>query len=405
MEVKSGYKQSEIGVLPDEWHVSPLGGVVMFLDGLRRPVKDTDRAKMRGNIPYYGASGVVDYVNSHIFDEDLILLGEDGENIVSRNTRLAFRISGKSWVNNHAHVLRPNPGMHIGYLVEYLESLNYERFNTGTAQPKLNRQTCDLIPIACPPEREQQAIAQVLSDIDDLIQSLERLIAKKRDLKQAAMQQLLTGQTRLPGFSGEWGSQLLGDLVEILPSGIYGLEHGGAGLSAMPVATTAHISDDDRWNEKRMQPRYFTPDQITRYAVKKDDLIVVKSSGSAASIKSGKIGLVGGNEDGVFVFSNFLMLLRPRGIGSSFLYFYLTSHNVKKLLPSLVEASTYPNIRINEYLALAIPVPLLAEQTAIAAVLSDMDAEITALEARLAKTRDLKQGMMQELLTGRTRLV
>src|SRR6266540_7473839 len=99
MEVKEGYKQTEAGLIPEDWNVKPLRDVVTFLDGQRRPVKDADRAKMRGSIPYYGASGIVDYVNDYLFDEDLILLGEDGENILSRNTRLAFRISGKTWVN------------------------------------------------------------------------------------------------------------------------------------------------------------------------------------------------------------------------------------------------------------------------------------------------------------------
>jgi type I restriction enzyme S subunit len=105
MEVKPGFKQTEAGVIPQDWSLRQLGDVVEFLDGRRRPVKDADRAKMRASIPYYGASGIVDYVNDYLFDEDLILLGEDGENILSRNCRLAFRISGKAWVNNHAHVL------------------------------------------------------------------------------------------------------------------------------------------------------------------------------------------------------------------------------------------------------------------------------------------------------------
>ena len=161
MEVKSshvcppGYKQTEVGVIPEDWNLRQLGDVVTFLDGKRRPVKDADRAKMRGPIPYYGASGIVDYVNDYLFDEDLILLGEDGENILSRNCRLAFRISGKAWVNNHAHVLKPNPDISIGFLTDYLESLNYERFNSGTAQPKLNKQTCFGIPVALPPHQNR----------------------------------------------------------------------------------------------------------------------------------------------------------------------------------------------------------------------------------------------------------
>jgi type I restriction enzyme S subunit len=171
------------------------------------------------------------------------------------------------------------------------------------------------------------------------------------------------------------------------------------------VATTAHINEDDAWNEKEMSMRYLSPEQIRRYLPTEGDLIVVKSSGSAEKIQSGKIGFVDKETAGKFLFSNFLMLLRPTSIIPRFLYFYLCSYNVKKLLPMLVEASTYPNIRLDEYMNLEIPTPKPDEQTAIAAVLSDMDAEIAALEARRDKTRALKQGMMQELLTGRTRLV
>ena len=107
LSVPEGYKLTEVGVIPGDWEVARLDSVIDFLDGRRRPVKDTDRSKMRGDIPYYGASGIVDYVNDFLFDEHLILLGEDGENILSRNCRLAFIVSGKVWVNNHAHVLKP----------------------------------------------------------------------------------------------------------------------------------------------------------------------------------------------------------------------------------------------------------------------------------------------------------
>jgi type I restriction enzyme, S subunit len=106
----------------------------------------------------------------------------------------SFKISGKTWVNNHAHVLRPKPGMVLNYLVEFLESRDYAQYNTGTAQPKLNKLVCSRISILRPPLREQHAIAEALSDVDGLLAGLNRLIAKKRDLKQAVRKQLLTGQ-------------------------------------------------------------------------------------------------------------------------------------------------------------------------------------------------------------------
>jgi type I restriction enzyme S subunit len=179
------------------WEVKILKEVVDFLDEKRRPIKDSDRAQMRGYFPYYGASGIIDYVNDYIFDDNLILLGEDGENIISRNSRLVFQISGKVWVNNHAHVLKPKPDTDLVFLTEYLESLNYELYNTGTAQPKLNKKVCSSIPVTLPPLPEQQAIAKILSDMDTEIEALEQKRDKYKAIKQGMMQELLTGKTRL----------------------------------------------------------------------------------------------------------------------------------------------------------------------------------------------------------------
>ncbi len=192
-----GYKPSELGEVPEDWEVCELQEAVEFLDGLRKPVRSSDRAKISGIYPYYGASGIVDYVNDYIFDEELILLGEDGENILSRNLPLAFRVSGKIWVNNHAHVMRTKPRFDIGYLTEFLESLDYSLLNSGTAQPKLNKQACSKIKIAKPKKEEQTAIATLLSDMDKEIQTLQQRLNKTRQIKQGMMQALLTGRIRL----------------------------------------------------------------------------------------------------------------------------------------------------------------------------------------------------------------
>jgi restriction endonuclease S subunit len=194
--------RTRLSGIEGSWPQLTLGDAVEFLDSQRRPVKVGDRAKMRGDIPYYGASGVVDHVNRYLFDEDLILLGEDGENILSRAVPLAFKISGKSWVNNHAHVLRPRPGFNIDFLTAYLESLDYSSLNTGTAQPKLNKQSCLAIQVHRPPVPEQHAIGSALSDVDAEISTLQTRIDKVRDIKTGMMQQLLTGRTRLPVVEG-----------------------------------------------------------------------------------------------------------------------------------------------------------------------------------------------------------
>lgn len=118
-----------------EWTSCTLQDAVDFLDGQRKPLESADRARRQGIYPYYGASGIIDCIDDYIFDEPLLLLGEDGANIINRSTPLCFIATGKYWVNNHAHVMRPKKGHNIKFLCELLESLDYTRYNTGTAQP------------------------------------------------------------------------------------------------------------------------------------------------------------------------------------------------------------------------------------------------------------------------------
>lgn len=153
------------------WREMPLSEAVEFLDGQRKPIKEADRAKRRGDYPYYGASGVIDTIDDFIFDEPLVLLGEDGANIVDRSSPLAFRVSGKIWVNNHAHVLRVKAPHSLIYVEYFLESLDYKPFVTGTAQPKLNKGVCEGIPIPLPDHRYQKEIELRLLAFEDSLES------------------------------------------------------------------------------------------------------------------------------------------------------------------------------------------------------------------------------------------
>lgn len=182
--------KDEDGKAFPEWVEKRLGDVSIFLDGQRKPIKSQDRAEMKGPYPYYGASGIIDYVNEYIFDEDIILLGEDGENIVSRNLPLAFRVSGKCWVNNHAHVIRPNQNTDIDFLTYSLERINYVVYNTGTAQPKLNQAVCRNIPLLMPCTDEQKKIANYLSSIDNKIEILNKQITQTQTFKKGLLQQM-----------------------------------------------------------------------------------------------------------------------------------------------------------------------------------------------------------------------
>ena len=149
------------------WEQRKLGYIVDFLDGQRKPLKESERTK--GKYPYYGASGIIDYINDYLFDENLVLLSEDGANIIDRNYPVCFIATGKYWVNNHAHVLKVKTGVIDKFICESLERLDYTKFNTGTAQPKLNQDICQKIVITIPNEDEQKCISEFLDRINNII--------------------------------------------------------------------------------------------------------------------------------------------------------------------------------------------------------------------------------------------
>lgn len=181
------FKADDGSEFPD-WKKKKLEDVVEFLDGQRKPLEAGQRVS--GKYPYYGASGIIDYVNDYIFDEELILLSEDGANILDRNYRVCFLAKGKYWVNNHAHVLRAMDRNVNGFLCEQLESFDYRKYNSGGAQPKLNQATCRSIVVNVPCLAEQQKIADCLSSLDDVIKKQKATLAAWEEMKKGLLQQM-----------------------------------------------------------------------------------------------------------------------------------------------------------------------------------------------------------------------
>lgn len=171
-----------------EWVKKKLEDVVDFLDNQRKPITASNRKK--GMYPYYGASGIVDYINAYLFTEELVLLSEDGANIIDRNYPVSFIASGKYWVNNHAHVLRCKSGNINKFISEQLEMFDYSSFNTGTAQPKLNKETCRKLVLRIPVTSEQQKIADFLTAIDDQISIERERLSTMETIKKSLLQGL-----------------------------------------------------------------------------------------------------------------------------------------------------------------------------------------------------------------------
>ena len=303
--------------------------------------------------------------------------------------------------------IRPSNHCDAEYLAFQFQSLRVQRWllqhSIGTTMPSLNQEILRRVLIPLPPTKpEQRAIAAALSDVDALIGSLDQLIAKKRDLKQGAMQELLTGKKRLPGFKGEWELKTLGNIGKFkngLNKDSSAFGHGSPFVNLMDVfgvnaiRSTSHLGLVDSTKLDREV-----------YDLRQGDVLFIRSS-----VKPSGVGLTAFVECDLTdtVYSGFLIRFRDEGaLDSGFKKhcFYAESFRKKIIAASSVSANTNINQNALGGLSLLLP-PTKAEQSAIAAVLSDMDAEIAALAQRRDKTRDLKQGMMQELLTGRTRLV
>ena len=269
-------------------------------------------------------------------------------------------------------VLEPKVSMDARFFSNYINyGVHFAIESTGV--PQLTAPQVARYSLPVPPEPEQRAIAEALSDVDGLLAALEALIAKKRAIKQAAMQQLLTGKTRLPGFSGAWGTKRLG---EISP-----LQRG----FDLPTS--------------QIRPGSYAV-VYSNGVLQHHERAMVKGPGVVTG-RSGTIGKVHFIEKDYWPHNTALWVTSFRENDPKFIYYLYTHIN----LVQFVSGSGVPTLNRNDVHQHLVACPPPPEQRAIATILSDMDAEIAALERRRDKTRAIKQGMMQQLLTGRVRLV
>jgi type I restriction enzyme S subunit len=316
--------------------------------------------------------------------KDDLLLTKDGT-----LGRLALVDDRTVCINQSVALVRPNSKVVPKFLKVLLEAPNYQERMLqdagGSTIKHIYITIVNRMPVAVPPTRgEQQAIAEALSDADALIEALDQLIAKKRQIKQGAMQELLTGKRRLPGFGGEWEVKRLGDIAEIVmgqsPSSAH-YNRSGAGLPLIQ-------GNADIENRKTIR-RVFTT-HVSKYGRCGDVLLSVRAPVGEVSIAVFDVCL--GRGVCAVRYSN------------SFLYHALIAK--EPVWAKLSKGSTFDSVNSTDVRSFEIAMPHeVAEQTAIATILGDMDTELAALESRLAKARQIKQGMMRELLTGRIRLL
>jgi len=395
MKVKPGYKQTEVGVIPEEWDVKQLGSLTAITTGR----KDVNEGNPAGEYPFFTCSRTHTFSDHYSFDTEAILIAGNGEVGNLNYYKGRFEAYQRTYV---VHKFA-TPVRYIWHQLNYRLAGSLGLGKIGTSIPYIKKEDLTGFEFPSPAhEPEQRAIATALSDVDGLLGGLDRLIAKKRDLKQAAMQQLLTGQTRLPGFHGEWEELCLGDLFTFKNGLNKGKEFFGFGT---PIVNYMDVFGSAGILCSKLEGRVsLTKQEIKNFDVKKGDVLFTRTSETPNEIGMASVIL---DDPDQTVFSGFVLRGRPKGerLCDTFKAYCFRSSFVRNQIISKASYTTRALTNGRILSAVLLPVPMQGEQTAIAEVLTDMDAELAALEQRREKTRALKQAMMQELLTGRTRLI
>ena len=400
MEVKRGYKKSEVGVIPEDWSVISIrelieqSGIIGHLDGNHGALYPRNNEFSSFGIPYVTANDLdgyrVNFTTCKFLPEDRAKkfkkgIAKNGDVLFAHNATVgptALLSTNLDYVilSTTATYFRCNPDKIVnGYLLYQLQSSSFvHQYQKVMAQSTRNQVPITtqrkLLAVFPPTKIEQEAIAEALSDVDALVESLEQLIAKKRHIKQGVMQELLTGKKRLPGFNGEWQIRRLGNIAP--------LQRGF-----------------DLPNSRLREGRY--PVVYSNGVMNHHAAFQVKGPGVVTG-RSGTIGKVSFVEQDFWPHNTSLWVTSFKENQPKFVFYLYTKIGLEKFSTG----SGVPTLNRNDVHSFTVKIPVNRdEQEAITAVLSDMDTEIESLEAKLNKTRLIKQGMMQELLTGRIRLV
>ena len=427
MELKPGYKKTEVGVIPEDWEVNlisdfadctaggtPLTNVRAYWGGQIRWMNSGELnlkrvAEVNGRITDVGLANS----SAKLIPPNSVLIGLAGQG----KTRGTVAINLVELCTNQSiATVLPNDLFVPEYLYFNLDA-RYDELRElssgGGGRGGLNLRLIKSLKTPLPPVDEQRAIATVLSDMDSYIESLQNLIAKKRLIKQGAMQELLTGKRRLPGFQKkpgykktevgvipeDWEVQPLFHLSNTISDGEHSTpkrsDRGFYLLSARNIQNShLDLSDVDYVEEEEYQ-------RIRKRCAPEFSDVLISCSGTV-----GRVATVPENIECVLVRSVALVRSVPERLSGEYLEYFLQSEMGQKQIFSSLNQGAQANLFLKQIqnLNIALP-PIKSEQTDIATVLSDMDSEIETLESKLSKARDLKQGMMQELLTGRIRLL
>jgi len=427
MDLKPGYVQTEIGVFPEDWNISTIGDVAIKVGSGITPTGGNSRYKKYGR-PFVRSQNV-DW-GEFILD-DLVFIDEDTHNefpatelhkndvllnitgaSIGRSALVDDILTGGN-VNQHVCIIRLNQmRVHPRFLNLLLLSAIGQRqidsFQAGGNREGLNFAQIKTIKFPLPPTLiEQEQIAKMLNDVDTFIKSLRKLIAKKRGIRQTVIQELLTGRKHLPGFTGNWELVNLGDIAD--PNKQWSFAGGPFGSNlkfsdytpdGIRIIQLQNIGDGEFKDDNKVFTSIEKADELSSNNIYPGDIILSKMGDPVA-----RACIVPPQSDRYLMSSDGIRLaVDHRRFNTYFVFTSINSPPFRRKAENASTGSTRKRIGLTELRNLELLCPELKEQTAIATILSDLDAEITTLHDRMMKIMQLKQGMMQELLTGRIRL-
>ena len=417
--VPEGYKQTEVGVIPEDWEVATILEVTdQIMDFRGRTPRKLGMGWGGGDIPALSAGnvkqGYIDfnaecYLGSESLYRRWMTKGDAQKDDIVFTTEAPLGNvalvpdTNKYILSQRTVLLRCHAEIALSkFLFQYLSSDSFQRlledYSSGSTAKGIQRKKLEQLEVPLPPLEEQRAIATALSDVDALLEALDRLIAKKRDIKQATMQQLLTAQTRLPGFEGEWEVKQLGALGSFHKgSGVRRDEAQSGSLPCVRYGEIYTVHDDVI---REFQSWISRDVAAAAVRIQRGDLLFAGSGetkdeiGKCVAVVTDEEAYAGGD----------IVILRAFNANPVFMGYALNQPAVNMQKSSFGQGDAVVHISATALSQIVIKLPPEAEQNAIAAVLSDIDAELELLRQRHVKTAALKQAMMQELLTGRTRL-
>ena len=392
------YKDSGVewlGEIPEDWKVKKLSWLTKCLDRQRIPLNAEERGRMQGDYPYIGANSILDYVDQWLFDEELVLLGEDGAPFFDKSRPVAFRITGKTWVNNHAHVLRPQGTIDAKFLAHALNCVDYRAFIDGSTRDKLTQGDMSGIPVQCPKVKEQRAIADFLdhetAKIDGLVARKERLIELLQEKRTALITHAVTRGLDPNVPMKDSGVEWLGDIpAHWEPARLWRLCSATSG--ATPTKENpAYWNGEIPWiSPKDMKRRVISTseDLITQQALNETGIKLVTPEVVLVVVR----GMILAHSFPVAVTASPVTInqdmkaLRLIDGVEAFYFAWALDGLARGIVATVVEEAAHGTrvIRMDQWRSLVVPLPPHPEQAAIA---SFLECETTNIDALIAKVR------------------